>query len=129
MKEVKLEPLSIPGNSNRPEVNFNPETGELELKGRSILENANRFYEPIENWIKDYMHNPAQQTIFKMKLEYFNTTTSKFLLNMLEDLDLLFDSGKNIETHWHFSDSEMGELGEDYRNMVKMPFKFYQGLQ
>jgi hypothetical protein len=125
MKDLKLETLNIVGNSNRPDVIFNADSGELELRGRSILENANRFYEPLDEWVKAYINSPAKKTIFKMNLEYFNTTTSKYLLTILEDLETIYDLGKEIEIHWFYSDSEMGELGEDYRNMVKMPFKFF----
>jgi hypothetical protein len=128
MEVVKQEAFKVNGNSNRPDVNFNAETGILELSGRSILENAGKFYEPIEHWIEAYLCHPAEHTVFKMKLEYFNTTTSKFLLALLERLELLYKAGKNIEIHWYYIDPEMGELGEDYQNMVQMPFRFFDSL-
>lgn len=128
MEVVKQESFKVTGNSNRPDVNFNADTGILELSGRSILENAGKFYEPIEYWVEEYLCHPAEKTVFKMKLEYFNTTTSKFLLALLERLELIYRAGKDIEIHWHFIDPEMEELGEDYRNMVPMPFLFFDSL-
>ncbi len=128
MEVVKQEAYTVIGNSNRPDVNFNAETGILELSGRSILENAGKFFEPIEFWIEEYLCQPAQKTLFIMKLEYFNTTTSKFLLSLFERLELLYIAGKDIEIHWHFIDPEMHDLGEDYKNMVKIPFSFFENL-
>jgi hypothetical protein len=71
------ETLKIDGNLNRPDVNFNSVSGELWISGRSIVENAIRFYEPLVDWIEVYCENPAQITELHLKLEYFNTSTSK----------------------------------------------------
>ncbi|MDA3892577.1 MAG: DUF1987 domain-containing protein [Salinivirgaceae bacterium] len=120
------ETLKIDGNLNRPDVNFNSVSGELWISGRSIVENAIRFYEPLVDWIEVYCENPAQITELHLKLEYFNTSTSKYLLSIVELLHDLYSSGKEVVIYWYSSDEDMLELGEDYDAMIGIPFKFME---
>ncbi|MBI9067419.1 MAG: DUF1987 domain-containing protein [Salinivirgaceae bacterium] len=123
IENITVVNLKIQGNSNRPEVDFNAKTGELVLTGRSILENTLRFYEPILDWIDTYCKNPAENTSFHLKLEYFNTSTSKFLLSIIEKLEELYSGGSDVKIYWYYVDEDMQELGEDYRNIVELPFQ------
>lgn len=127
MIEVNTEvSLKIQGNSNRPQVDFNSKTGNLTIEGKSILENAIRFYEPILEWIEKYCDNPAELTTLNLKLEYFNTSTSKFLLAIIERLEELYQGGKEVKINWYYTDEDMEELGEDYSNLLDVPFHFVE---
>ncbi len=120
------EKLQIESNSNRPEISFNASTGELHITGRSIVENAIRFYDPIINWLDDYCQKPANKTKLHLKMEYFNTSTSKYILSMVGKLDEIYQEGKDVEIFWYSADEDMEELGEDYSAMIDIPFKFLE---
>ena len=62
--------------------------------------------------------------VFHMALEYFNTSTSKYLLQIMQQLETLFDKGVNVTIVWYYSDEDMQELGNDYQQIVKVPFEF-----
>ena len=118
--------LKIEGNSNWPEISFDASTGILSIKGRSIIENAVRFYDPVLNWIKKYCENPAARTELHLKMEYFNTSTSKYILSMIDRLSNIYDEGKDVEVFWYSIDEDMVELGEDYSAMIDVPFKMLE---
>ena len=124
MDTISATVLQIDGNTSRPTVIFNAKTGQFRIAGRSILENSIRFYEPIIKWIDNYIHNPAESTEFHMELEYFNTSTSKYLLQIMQQLETLFDKGVNVTIVWYYSDEDMQDLGNDYQQIVKVPFEF-----
>ena len=67
-------------------------------------------------------------TTFIINLESFNTTSLKQVLNLLMKLDELFKANNNVEARWIYNKDEdvMFELGQDYANMVKLPFKFIE---
>lgn len=119
-----LEPLLVEGTQNRPDVSFNAEKGMLLLKGRSILENTLSFFEPLLLWIDEYKNNPANKTELHLDMDYFNTSSSKFILSIFEKLEEMYDSGHEVEVFWYFNDEDMEDLGEDYNHIVGMPFKF-----
>ena len=64
-----------------PEVILDP-TGIVRLSGRSILENSAEFYEPVIEWINQYIENPADLTCVDIRLEYFNSATAKFIIKI-----------------------------------------------
>lgn len=124
MDTISASVFQIEGNTSRPTVIFNATTGQFRLLGRSILENSIRFYEPITKWIEAYIKNPAEKTEFHMELEYFNTSTSKYLLQIMQQFEILFEKGADVTIVWYYSDEDMLDLGNDYQQIVKVPFEF-----
>jgi hypothetical protein len=116
--------LEMEGNPTRPSVFFNKETGILRLKGRSVLENTMRFYEPVMEWLDNYTKNPPAKTQLHLELEYFNTSTSKYILLILELLIKIHEEGSEVIVIWYYSDEDMLELGTDYQQMLPLPFEF-----
>lgn len=121
-----MEALRIQETHKTPEVLFDPTNEVFEIKGKSIPDDAELFFESILGWIEDYVSNPNENTIIKIDLEYFNISSSKRLLFMFYKLNELKEKGKNIKIIWHYNeeDEDMFEVGQDYAFMVKIPFDF-----
>ena len=121
-----MEKLEIKETAQTPFVSFNAQTGEMEITGRSIPEEADSFWLPVLSWFESFMLNPTESVTVKLDFEYFNISSSKrilFLLYKLNELDVL---GKEVKVEWHYkkSDVDMYEVGQDYAYMVKVPFEF-----
>ena len=117
-----MENLDLIGSSKTPTVNFNATTGVLSLAGRSIPENSIEFYKPLLSWIEEYKSSQAEQTTLQIKLEYFNTSSSKCLLDLFKKLESI--GGKStVEWFYENDDEDMLEAGEDYEAIVHIPFK------
>jgi hypothetical protein len=113
----------LTGSPKTPEVNFNEETGKLELKGRSIPENSIEFYKPMFDWIEAYGSNPKSATEVNIVLEYFNTSSSKCILDLFKKLEALNNGGKTTVTvNWYYEadDEDMLEAGEDYQAIISL---------
>ncbi len=121
-----MEILTIEGTNKTPKVLFNCETGVLEISGKSIPENSFGFYQPMLSWIDNYSIQPIAKTDVRIILEYFNTSSSKCLLDIFRKLEILNKSGKsNINILWHYEadDEDMMEAGQDYNSLVDIPFQ------
>ena len=121
-----MEKLILEASAKTPEVVFDPTSGTLLLKGRSIPENSIEFYKPLNDWIDGYAANPGAQTVIEMKLEYFNTSSSKCILDLFKKLEKL--NGTDVSVNWYFEedDEDMEEAGEDYQAIIKLPFKMIE---
>jgi hypothetical protein len=100
-------------------------TGYIELKGKSIPENSVEFYKPVFDWLDAYAANPKPSTKVLVELEYFNTSSSKCILDIFRKLESLHKSGKStVSIAWLYDedDEDMMETGEDYQTIVKVPF-------
>ncbi len=123
-----MENLKLEGSAKTPSVNFDASAGVLELKGRSIPENSVEFYKPINDWIDNYGKSPKAQTTIDVKLEYFNTSSSKCILDLFKQLESLNGNGTEVKVNWYFEedDEDMEEAGEDYQAIINLPFKMIE---
>jgi hypothetical protein len=58
-------------------------------------------------------------------LEYFNTSSSKSLLDVFKKLEDLHNSGKSkVSIHWYYiqEDESMEEAGQEYQLLLGLPF-------
>ena len=120
-----MESLIIENTNKTPKVFFNALNGKMELAGRSIPENSFQFYEPLLQWIDEYAKSPQDQTSFTFKLDYFNTSSSMYILGILKKLEKMYIDGKNIKVFWYYDaeDEDMLQTGEDLRQIVKIPIE------
>jgi len=84
-----METLNIKKTKTTPQIKFDKKSGVLEIFGRSIPENSSKFYEPILSWIDKYKSNPDNLTVLKIYLEYFNTSSSKYLYEIFKRFEEL----------------------------------------
>ncbi len=123
-----MENLTLEGSAKTPTVSFDSDNGVLELKGRSIPENSIEFYKPLNDWIDAYGASPKPNTIVDVKLEYFNTSSSKCILDLFKQLEKLNAGNTEVKVNWYFEedDEDMEEAGEDYQAIIDLPFKMIE---
>lgn len=116
-----MKAIKIVGTEDTPKVILDKGAREFELSGRSLPEDALTFYQPILKWLEEYAINPNPETNFIIKLEYFNTASSKLLLDVLTTLENV----KNVTVIWYFfeDDEDMEEAGEEFSELVEIPFE------
>ena len=117
-----MGPLLIASTAKTPEIQFDADLGQLILSGRSIPENAVDFYRPVLEWAQS--DGPDASLTVLVQLEYFNTSSSKCLLDLFKRLE----NGGDVQVKWHFDadDEDMLEAGEDYDHIVSLPFTFIE---
>jgi len=81
-----MKELFIEATSKTPQVDFNHLTGELILFGKSIPENAAKVYEPLIEWINEYIKSPRHITNLRLNLEYFNSASVLWHAKMIKAL-------------------------------------------
>lgn len=123
-----MEPISFEGTPKTPTINFNADTGIVEIKGRSIPENSIEFYKPLVDWLEEYKENAQPMTKVIIQLEYFNTSSSKCILDVFKKLEAVHKAKNPVEIHWYYEedDEDMLEAGEDYESIIRVPFKMVE---
>lgn len=116
--------LKVDSTLKSPKVCLDSEKNTFEIIGRSIPENTSEFYAQVLDWMEEYSKAPNPETNFKLKLEYFNTSSSKCILDICRKIEDMHKEGKNVKISWIYEeyDEDMMEAGEDYQAMVDVPF-------
>ncbi|MEX2379918.1 MAG: DUF1987 domain-containing protein [Vicingaceae bacterium] len=123
-----MEKLTIEGTPKTPTIKFDPENGKLLIQGRSIPENSIEFYKPLVDLLEDYTAVPKANTNVDIVLEYFNTSSSKCILDVFKKLEKIKSGGSDVIINWHYEedDEDMLEAGEDYQAIINIPFKMIE---
>jgi hypothetical protein len=120
-----MEKYEIDGTPKTPTILFDINGGVLDIKGRSIPENSIEFYKPLVDALDKYSVATKSATTVNIQLEYFNTSSSKCILDIFKKLESIHKSGSDVTINWHYEDDDedMLEAGEDYQAITGIPFK------
>ncbi len=118
-----MENITIKGTFKTPTLIFNYETGVLDISGRSLPEHSIEFYKEAIQWLNKYIENPKSETIVNVQLEYFNTSSSKVILDIFKKIEALHAKGNKVIVNWYYEedDSDMKEQGETFAEIIKVP--------
>lgn len=123
MADLKLE-----GSPKTPTIEFNSGSGYLLIRGRSIPENSIEFYKGLIESLEEYNSNPQKNTKVDIQLEYFNTSSSKCILDVFKKLESINSGNSEVVVNWYYEedDEDMLEAGEDYQAIISIPFKMIE---
>lgn len=117
-----MEILNLKGTEDTPTILLDKKNGILEISGRSLPEDSAEFYKPVIEWINNYAADANPTTEFAFKLEYFNTASSKLILDVLSALEEI--KGMKVTWYFHDDDEDMEEAGQEFSELVEIPFEF-----
>jgi len=122
-----MESVVLDGTKKTPKVSLDP-TGKIELEGRSIPEDASKFYDDILNWVIKYCNSPKDSTQVDIELEYFNSGSAKYVMQILRELSELRVDGKNLVVNWYYEegDDDILERGEYYASILQLDINFIE---
>lgn len=120
-----METIRIASTEDTPNVILDPVNNQFEISGRSLPEDVVAFYQPVIQWLDELEKTPVRDMALLIRLEYFNTASSKLILDILLRLEKIFQDGTPLKVVWNFlsTDSDMKEAGEEYSEIVGLPFE------
>lgn len=120
-----MDRLEIEGTPKTPKIILDPDDGTMIFEGRSNPENASDFFEPVIAWLNEYIKHPAEKTDLKLNLELFNTSSSKYVMEVLRKIRYLADNDHLFNVTWMYEDDdlEMLDTAEAYEMMTGLRFQ------
>ena len=120
-----MEALNIEATEDTPKIVLDAGSGNFEFSGTSIPEDAVSFYKPVFDWLTAYAEAPKKGSNFNFNLEYFNTASSKVILDIFLKIDEVNGGDNGFKITWHFDeeDEDMEEAGEEYADLVDVDFE------
>lgn len=114
-----MESIVKKGTKISPEIHFNAKEGVIELAGRSLPEQAYDLYKPLIKWVDDYKVNAKDVTIVNLRLEYINSSSNKYLLQILKKVDEIGLS-KKVIINWYYDedDDDLLDTAKEYNDVL-----------
>jgi hypothetical protein len=116
-----MQKIELKENLTTPYVLLNADMGEIRIEGRSIPENVIDFYHPILSWIDQYVNEAKAQTNVYFKLEYFNTSSSKRIFDIMKKVETISaQKDKKVTIYWYYEedDEDIYFAGNDYKALI-----------
>ena len=120
-----MKTLLITPTSTTPEVIFDNSRGYFELAGMSLPEDSFNFYKPVVDWMSNYATNPAPQTELVFRMEYFNTSSTAYILKLIKEVSRMIQKGESATVKWYhdFEDEDMSEAGRGLGMLANIPIE------
>ena len=122
-----MDSLYIKQTEDTPLIDFNSDEGRCDIIGNSIPENTHKFYDPILEWLDNYIKSPQPCTEFNIQMKMISSSSSKLFFDILNKIDTLNESEKaSVRINWYYSiyDDEIREIGVDYKDSMNVPFLY-----
>lgn len=132
-----MDSLIIEATEDSPKILFDTASNRFTISGESRPENAGKFYTPVINWIIKFEERLAWKKsemkdesplVFVFKLDYFNSTSAKYIMDILLVLKKFVDDGHKVNVEWHYDkrDDDMLDAGNEFSDTVDMKFEFIE---
>tara|TARA_R110002072_G_scaffold239338_6_gene397324 strand:- start:1017 stop:1388 length:372 start_codon:yes stop_codon:yes gene_type:complete len=120
MEALKFEPYL-----QTPEIDFNPESGKMIIRGKSYPGDAIDFYLPLINWVKEYVKTKPPKTELICEIEYLNSASQKQLVELFVAFKPLTEKN-SLLVIWKYEegDDDILTVGELIEHELKLPFKY-----
>lgn len=117
--------LDLDATEDLPCVLFDNSKGVFEISKRSLPENAILFYEPLINYVSEYIKTPKEETNIVFHFDYISTSSTKQVMKMI----LLFDQlkqSKKVNLNWNYDkgDVDMLQTGKRLEQLTSIKFVF-----
>ncbi len=121
-----MNSLILDKTQDTPGIILDKKSGIFSFEGASIPENVKTFYKPVIEWVEEYTNNPNKETVLNFKMDYFNTSSTKILLDLMIMFKEISKNGKMLIINWYFEeeDEDMLEAGDGFSKMLRFPFNF-----
>lgn len=124
----ELPRVVIPPTELAPQVILDPVCHSIELNGHSLVAGSQKFYDPVFRWIEKLRTYSPKEVSLHIRLNYFNTYTSKVLLEIFLTVRQMEQMGTRVHYNWYYmhDDDELRETGEHYEDILKVNFRFIE---
>ena len=128
-----IESLIIEKTGTTPHIKFDVTNFEFLMKGECRPENVLTFFTPVLKWLtqfKSWTSNqstlPKNQIEFHFQIEYYNSSSAKFLFNIFERLSFLAEEGVNVKINWYYDelDEDLLENGKEFEKILTLDFSY-----
>lgn len=127
-----MNKLAIEATEYTPSIFFNPEAHTLDIAGFSRPEDVKGFYQKFFGWHDSNLSELKENALagnhlnISFKLVYFNSASSKCLLDILVCLSAVYQKQLKIKWYYEEGDEDLLEAGEEFSEALDIPFEYIE---
>ncbi len=116
--------LEVKEEEETPYILLDP-VGKCIFKGKSYPEDIATFYEPVFEWFKKYKDFGRNDLVIDVKMNYFNSASSKIFIDIFESLGDYQNIVVTVNWYYPENDEEIFEAGKIYQGLTSIKFNYF----
>lgn len=119
---------TIEETKKTPSIYFDPQMGDLKIKGRSLPVDCSEFYQDLFSLVDSYLKNPKRVTTLHFNFDYVNTISTKVILQLIQKFEKLLHKHLDVHIVWNYTEEDdiMFEIGETFQVTTKIPLSLVE---
>ncbi len=119
-----IHDLELRQTSSTPLVLADQDQGRITMAGDSYPENPFEFFQPIIDWIENYLSQDTRPLHLELALVYLNTSSIRAMMDIFDRMEEAFQHGREVSVHWTFDpeNERVGELADEFKEDCTFPF-------
>lgn len=115
----------IKATSETPFVALEMANRTLLIKGTSHPENPSDFYDKVDKLLAFYIAEGRKSLTVNLSLEYFNTSSARYLFQLMTQLKEYEDGGMDMKVNWYYKidDEDMLLSGKNFSSYTQLDLK------
>ncbi|WP_456459558.1 DUF1987 domain-containing protein [Reichenbachiella sp.] len=115
----------IKATSETPFVALEMANRTLLIKGTSHPENPREFYDKVDKLLAFYLADGRKSLTVNLSLEYFNTSSARYLYLLMTQLKEYQEDGMDINVNWYYKidDEDMLLSGKNFSSYTQLELK------
>lgn len=130
-----MKPIKLEESKYTPGINFDPGKNIFSMWGKSRPEDLAAFYFPLINWWEKFIEELKGNTtlakkinplIFDIKVEYFNSASSKMIYDLLSIVKELKNIHIDYTINWYYysDDEDIYESAVELSDELEIKFNY-----
>ena len=114
-----MDRIFLEGTNRLPKIILDKQVENFEISGNSNHRNVNDYFLPVFEWIDNYTKDPLEKTVFKFKMNYYDSVSSLLIFRIFQKLQLLKDIGNQVHVKWFYreNDDNIFDVGVDFKEI------------
>lgn len=119
-----MHDIRIPQTPSTPAVHADRAAGRVSMAGESYPENPFEFFQPLIDWIGDYLDAETRPLELVLALIYLNTSSIRAMMDIFDRMEEAHRAGRAVRVRWTYApeNERVGELAEEFREDCTFPF-------
>jgi hypothetical protein len=116
--------ISIHQTASTPSVVTDRSRGAVTMAGESYPENPFEFFQPLIEWVGDYLDTETGPLALELELIYLNTSSIRAMMDIFDRMEEAHQAGRQVRVRWTYEpeNQRVGELAEEFKEDCSFPF-------
>jgi hypothetical protein len=119
-----MKDLFISATNKTPEIIFST-SGDLQISGYCIPEDASAFFSPINAWLDLFLKSNPKVITISANLEYINTSSLSHMIRSIKTILISARHMSEVNIIWKYDSDDVDALeqGETLRQIIRHPIE------